>query len=98
MCRLVRFGLLAGVAVTSFGASVVTNTPSGDPLPVYRLKLYPFLAPPTRLVGMIVKAKINGGPPLRLLVDSGANLITLNPRAAAKSDCIGGTDLDLVGA
>src|SRR6516165_5789359 len=98
MCRLVSFGLLAAAAVTSFGASVVTKIPGGDTVPVYRLKLDPFLAPPTRLVGMIVRARINGGPQLRLLLDSGANLITLDPRAAAKSNCAGGIDLDLVGA
>ena len=98
MCRLVRFGLLAAAAVTSFGASVVTKIPGGDTVPVYRLKLDPFLAPPTRLVGVVVRARINGGPPLRLLLDSGANLITLDPRAAAKSNCAAGIDLDLVGA
>jgi predicted aspartyl protease len=92
------FGLLAVAAITSDGASVVTKTPGGDTVPVYRLKLSPFLAPPTRLIGMIVKARINGGPQLRLLLDSGANLITLDPRAAAKSNCAGGIDLDLVGA
>ena len=98
MCRVVTFGLLATAAVTSFGASVATRTPGVDTAPVYRLKLEPYLAPPTRLVGMIIKARINGGPPLRLLLDSGANLITLDPRAAAKSSCAGGTELDLVGA
>jgi hypothetical protein len=98
MCSVVRFGLLAAAAATGFGASVVTKIPGVDTAPVYRLKLDPFLAPPTRLVGMIAKARINGGPPLRLLLDSGANLITLDPRAAAKSNCAGGIDLDLVGA
>jgi hypothetical protein len=82
----------------SFGASVVTTTSGRDPVPVYRLKLDPFVAPPTRLVGMIVKARVNSGPPLRLLLDSGASTITLDARAAAKSNCAGGTDLDLVAA
>lgn len=99
MLRLVRFGgLLTAVAAVSFGASVVTNKSGGDTVPVHRLKLDPFVAPPTRMVGMIVKVRINGGPPLRLLLDSGANVITLDSRAAAKSNCAGGIDLDLVGA
>jgi predicted aspartyl protease len=99
MSRLVRFGgLLTAVAAMSFGASVVTRTSGADTVPIHRLKLDPFVAPPTRLVGMIVKARVNGGPPLRLLLDSGANMITLDSRAAAKSNCAGGIDLDLVGA
>jgi Aspartyl protease len=99
MCRLVRFGgLLTAAAAMSFGASFVTRTSGGDTVPVYRLKLDPFVAAPTRMVGLIVRARVNGGPPLRLLLDSGANMITLDPRAAAKSSCAGGIDLDLVGA
>jgi predicted aspartyl protease len=86
------------MAAASFGASIVTGTSPGQTVPVYRLKLDPFLAPPTRLVGMILKARVNGGPPLRLLLDSGATMITLDPKAAAKSNCGGGTDLDLVSA
>src|SRR5262249_9114318 len=73
--------------------------PTGsDTVPVHRLKLNPFLVPPTRLVGVTVKARINGGPPLRLVLDSGASTITLDARAAAKSNCIGGIDLGLVAA
>jgi predicted aspartyl protease len=87
------------MAAASFGASTVTRTSPGDPVPVYRLKLDPFLASPTRLVGMILKARVNSGPPLRLLLDSGANMITLDPSAAAKSNCgAGAIELDLVGA
>jgi predicted aspartyl protease len=99
MRRLVRFGgLLTAAVALSFGASAVTGTSGGDIVPVYRLKLGPFVAAPTRMVGLIVKVRINGGPPLRLLLDSGANTITLDSRAAAKSSCAGGVDLDLVGA
>ena len=98
MCRVVRLGgALSAVAAIGIGASV-TRTLGGDTVPVYRLKLDPFVAPPTRLVGMIVRTRVNGGPPLRLLLDSGANMITLDPKSAAKSNCAGGIDLDLVGA
>jgi len=75
MCGLGRFGgLLTAAAAISFAASVVTST-SGGASPIYRLKLDPFVAPPVRMVGLIVKARINGGPPLRLLLDSGASMI-----------------------
>jgi hypothetical protein len=99
MLRLFRLGgLLTAVAAMSFGASEVTRTSGAETVPVYRLRLASFLTPPTRLAGMIVKVRVNGGPPLRLLLDSGANRITLDSRAAAKSNCAGGTELDLVGA
>jgi predicted aspartyl protease len=98
MRRLLRSGgVLVAMAAMSFSASVVTKT-SGDAVPVYRLKLGPLLAPPLRMVGLMVKARINGGPPLRLLLDSGATMITLDPKAASKSNCLGGSDFDLVAA
>jgi hypothetical protein len=99
MRGLVRFGgLLVAAAALGFGASAVASTSGIPTVPVYRLKLGPFVTPPTRMVGLIVKARVNGGPPLRLLLDSGATTITLDPRAAAKSNCAGGIDLELVGA
>jgi hypothetical protein len=75
------------------GASAAGRTDSH----AYRVSLSPFVAPPTRTIGLIVKARISGGPQLRLLLDSGADSIVLNRRAAAKSGCTGEVDLDLVG-
>src|SRR5215469_10046811 len=66
--------------------------------PQYRVKLGPFIVPPTRNVGMVVQARFNGGPVLRLLLDSGAQYAVIDRKAAAKSGCIGGSDLDLIGA
>jgi predicted aspartyl protease len=97
MRGLFRFAFLLAAAAMSFGASVATRT-SGDTAPAYRLKLGPLVAPPSRMLGLIVKVRVNSGPTLRLLLDSGASFLTLEPRAAAKSGCAGGTDLDLVGA
>ena len=100
MTRLARSaGMFIAMAATNFGASTGTRTSATDLVPVYRLKLGPFLASPARLAGMILKTRVNSGPPLRLLLDSGANMITLDPRAAAKSNCgAGAIDLDLVAA
>jgi hypothetical protein len=64
----------------------------------YRIKLGPFVVPPTRVAGLEVVARVNGGPPLRLLLDSGAQCLVLDRRAAEKSGCTGGVALDLVGA
>ncbi len=63
----------------------------------YRIKLDAFLAPPTRVVGSIVQARINGGPPLRLLLDSGTQYIVLNRKAAMKSGCGGGSSINMIG-
>jgi len=50
-------------------------------------------------MGLLLKVRIDGGPPLRLLLDSGAQSIVLDKRAAARSGHSGslGFDLDLVG-
>jgi predicted aspartyl protease len=97
--RLLQFGgLCIAIAGISFGASGVPKATGGEAVPIHRVKLDPFVAPPIRTAGLIVKVRVNDGPPLRLLLDSGANMITLDPRAAAKSHCGGGTGLELVGA
>jgi predicted aspartyl protease len=92
--------LMAATLGLSYGASApaVKALGAADAQPTYRLKLGPFVTPPARTVGLIVKTRINGGPPLRLLLDSGANYIVLERRAAVKSGCVGGADLDLIAA
>lgn len=96
MIRLVRSGVaLIAAAVACFGVPVgAVKTPAA----AYRLKLGPYVAPPARTVGLIATVRINGGPPLRLLLDSGADSIVLDGNAAQKSGCLGGSNLDLVGA
>ena len=64
----------------------------------YRLKLGPFLVSPSASVGLTVRARVNGGPPLKLLLDSGTQYVALYHKAAMKSGCTGGTELELVGA
>jgi predicted aspartyl protease len=86
-----RVGLLAVIA-----CGVCLGAPElASPYRGYQLKLRPFFVPP-RTVGLLVEARINGGPPLRLLLDSGAQQVVLDRRAAARSRCLGGADLDLV--
>jgi len=64
----------------------------------HRVSLGPYVLPPARTLGLIVKARVNGGPVLRLLLDSGTQYLVLDRKAARKSACGGGADLDLVGA
>jgi hypothetical protein len=100
MRGLARSGaVLTAVAIAIVPASrpAGINAPFGTESRAYQLQLAPFVAPPAGTVGLIVKARINGGPQLRLLLDSGADSIVLDRRAAAKSACTGAVDFDLVG-
>jgi hypothetical protein len=89
-----RTALVLTALSVSFAASPGVRVSSGT----YRIKLDPFVVPPTRTAGIVVKGRVNGGPDLRLLLDSGTQHVVLNQKAAAKSGCSGGTDLDLIGA
>jgi hypothetical protein len=95
----------SGAVLTAVAMAIVPaarpagiNIPVGTESRTYRLQLAPFVSPPAGTIGLIVKARINGGPPLRLLLDSGADSIVLDRRSAAKSACTGADDIDLVGA
>jgi hypothetical protein len=93
-------GLVMSTALSLlFGASPAINVPELSNTPrSYRLKLEPFTPTPGRPVGLLVKVRINGGPLLSLLLDSGAQYVALNRKAAMKAGCAGGSDLDVVGA
>ncbi len=62
----------------------------------HRIRLIPFVEPPQPPSGLLLRARVNGGPLLRLLLDSGAQHVVLSRRSAAKSGCAGGTDFRLV--
>jgi len=62
----------------------------------YRLRLDRLAAPSVGPTGLLVRARINRGPELRLLLDSGAQHVVLDRRTAARSGCKGGAALDLV--
>jgi Aspartyl protease len=95
---------IEGVAtITALFVCLAASSSAAEPhltasVPQYRIKLEPFVVPPTRTVGLVVKARINSGPVLRLLLDSGTQYVVLDRKAALKSGCSGGDDLDLVGA
>lgn len=70
----------------------------GVPYTTYRLKLDSFVPMPNRAGGVLVKTRINGGPPLRLLLDTGAENITIDSRSASRSALSTVSDSFLVGA
>jgi hypothetical protein len=92
----------AWLAISAFALSLAAASPAdktldaGTAVPTYHLKLARYALPPAGQIGLLVTARINGGPPLRLLLDSGAQFVGLDRKAALKSKCLGGVDLDLV--
>jgi len=64
----------------------------------YTIKLSSFVPSPNREAGVLLSARINGGPALRLLLDSAAEGVVLDSRSAAKSSLVAGSDFVLVGA
>ncbi len=64
----------------------------------YQIRLSTLAEPPTGAIGLIIKAKVNNGPALRLLLDSGAEHLVLDRKAARRSGQSSGVSLDLIGA
>ncbi len=71
--------------------------PSGEAAG-YRIKLHALANPGAPVMGLGAKVRINGGAPLDLLLDSGAQTIVLDRRTASRAGITGGTELDLVTA
>lgn len=98
-----RVGLVAGlVTAAALRVCLAASAPPAPHLPggaaSYRIKLDRFVASPNRAAGLLVKARINGGPLLSLLVDSGTQYVVVDRTAALRSHCAGGADLEMVGA
>src|SRR5664280_1228824 len=94
------FGLIFAIAGLGVAASGPTRSvpQTGAPNQSHTLKLTSFVIPPrSSPAGLLLKVRIDNGPVLRLLLDSGAQFIVLDKNAAAKSDLAGGSDFDLVG-
>ena len=101
-----RFELIFAIVGVGFAASgpsgstpkdLVTPPEIGGPYQAHTLKLGSFVVPPSSPTGLFLKVRIDSGPVLRLLLDSGAQYISLDKAAAAKSGHSGGSELDLVG-
>lgn len=90
------------VTAAALGVCLAASAPPAPHLPggaaSYRIKLDRFVAPPNRAAGLLVKARINGGPLLSLLVDSGTQYVVVDRAAARRSHCAGGADLEMIGA
>lgn len=96
ICNITRIALSA--AVTAFAAGLPSSSPTiASPYQHYSLKLGSLFSPDTDARGLLVKARINGGSPLRMLLDSGAQHIILDKHAAAAIGAIASGAIELVG-
>ena len=95
---IVEVGLGASDPAASAPNDLVTSPGIGGSYQQHTLKLGSFVIPPSAPAGLLLRVRIDSGPVLRLLLDSGAEFIVLNKAAASKSGHSGGSDLDLVGA
>jgi Aspartyl protease len=102
--RAVATFLVIGSVLIGVQASEVVSTPAPDlpgefasPYQSYSLKLAHFCPVPNRPAGVLLKVRINGGRPLRLVLDSGADLIVIGAKAARSAGISGESATDLVG-
>jgi predicted aspartyl protease len=93
--RRVGFALIFAIVEIGLAASNPSASVPNDQ--VHTLKLGSFVIHPSSPAGLILKVRIDGGPVLRLLLDSGAQFIVLDRSAAARSGHSAGSELDLVG-
>ena len=62
----------------------------------YVLPLSTYAPTPGRVAGVLLSVRVNGGPPLRLLLDTGAADVVLDKKAAERSGLVTSKDLVLV--
>jgi hypothetical protein len=96
--------LLSGLVLGGVRAVEARSTPAPDappelvsPYQQYDLKLHAFYPAPLCPVGVLLQVRINGGRPLRLVLDSGAEFIVIGTKDARSVGLSSGPEMDLVG-
>ncbi|HTQ87164.1 MAG TPA: pepsin/retropepsin-like aspartic protease family protein [Candidatus Solibacter sp.] len=67
------------------------------PMYPYKLKLDPYVPSPGRAMGVMLKTRINGGRPLRLILDSGAEHLVISREIAKATGLAPIADLAMIG-
>src|SRR5579862_4322103 len=96
--------LLAGMVLVGIQLCKATMDPAADappqlvsPYQHYDLKLRTFIPSPRSPAGVLLSVRINAGRPLRMILDSGADLIVIGGKDARSAGLSGGAEIDLVG-
>jgi hypothetical protein len=91
--------ILGGPRTSNADSIVAPDAPPElvSPYQPYELKLRPFYPIPNRPAGVLLHGRINGGTPLRLLLDSGAGFIVIGAKAARSAGISARSEMELVG-
>jgi hypothetical protein len=91
--------ILIGLKTSKADSILVPQAPSEliSPYQPYELKLQSFYPIPNRPAGVLLHGRINGGPPLRLVLDSGADSIVVGAKAARSAGIAASSEMELVG-
>ena len=97
LCQI--FGVCAVAGVVCFAQPVTEESGShlASPLHSYTLKLESFVPVPGSPAGVLLKARINGGRPLHLVLDSGAEHVVISRGTARAAGLTEESGLALVG-
>ena len=76
--------------------AVAQQREQATPYRPYTVPLSAYAPTPGRVTGVFVRARVNGGPPLRLLLDTGSADIVLDQKAAQRSGLSTSTELVMV--
>ena len=93
------FGVFAVAGMVCFAQPATEQSRShlASPLRSYTLKLESFVPSPGTPVGVLLKARINGGRPLHLVLDSGAEHVVISRSTARAAGLTEESGLALVG-
>jgi Aspartyl protease len=96
---LVIGSVVTGVRGNELAQTHARGAPADLAVPYrhYSLKLRRFCPIPSQVAGVLLKVRINGGRPLELVLDSGADLMVIGTKAARSAGISGGSARDLVG-
>jgi hypothetical protein len=89
--------VITGVRASDLASAANAQGNLATPDRAYSLKLQRFFPAPNQPAGLLVKVRINGGHPLELLLDSGADLMVVGSRAARAAGITGERVNSLVG-
>ena len=98
-CNNQRLAATAILVTACMGLRAADSLPPAAPPSArhYSIQLHSLFTPQTSVMGLFLKARVAGGPTLRLLLDSGAQNIVLDKHAAAALNRQPIPTLDLVG-
>jgi predicted aspartyl protease len=91
--------LLPGARAIEPGSNPALNTTPdlASPYQPYQLNLRSFFPAPRKAAGVLLHVRINGGRPLRLVLDSGAEFIVIGAKAARSLGLSAESSMELVG-